>query len=129
MKTLIFSSKVALDGLPSGFSGVFKMLHMETGQLYVYRVHIAKHIYVGSHIQGMGSSAEDEKWRQCMFYALIAFIKKYNAVYGHLPSDRNIYQDRRPYTSDEQPIGEKVYFLVEESKCRSLHERELTLED
>lgn len=129
MKTLVFSTKVTLDGLPSGFSGSFKMLHMETGQLYTYRVHIAKHIYVGTQVPGMGSREEDEKWWQCMFQGLTAFIAAYNDVYGCLPTDRNIYQDRRPYTSEEQPFGQKVYFLVEEGKRRSLEQRELILQD
>ena len=129
MKTLIFSSQVVLDGVPAGFSGAFKMLHLETGQLYNYRVHIPRHIYVGTQIRGMGSVAEDLKWRECMFYALTTFIDAYNAEHGCLPSDKNKYQDRRPYTSDLDPFGKKIYFLVESNKRRLLEDNQLVIVD
>ncbi|MCE7042856.1 hypothetical protein [Dyadobacter sp. CY312] len=129
MKTLTFSSRVVLDGLPVGFSGIFKMLHLETGQLYNYRVHIPKHVYIGTQVKGMGSRAEDVKWWECMYYALTVFIREFNAEYGYLPSDANKYQDRRPYTSDLEAFGKKIYFMVEGSKRRSLEEKQLVLID
>jgi hypothetical protein len=129
MKTLVFSTKVVLDGLPAGFSGMFKMLHLETGELYIYRVHLAKHIYVGSHITGMGSHEENVKWWECMFHGLANFLEEYNITYGYLPTDKNIYQDRRPYTSEKQPFGKKVYFIVEEGKQRPLSEKQLVIHD
>lgn len=128
MKTLIFSSKVELDGVPAGFSGRFKVLHMETGQLYVYRVHITKQKYTGSHVPGMGSPAEDMAWWQRLFHALVSFIEKYNREYGYLPSDTNIYQDSRFYTG-EQMFGIKIPFIVDEGKQRDLAEREVVLAD
>ncbi|MCF2446670.1 hypothetical protein L0657_22120 [Dyadobacter sp. CY345] len=129
MKTLVFSSKVVPNSVPTGFLGIFKMLHLETGELYVYRVLIPKHIYAGSQVAGKGSVQEDSNWCQSMFYALAEFLSVYNTTYGHLPSDKNIYQDRRSYTSDQQPFGTKVYYLVEKSKRRSLDDKELILED
>ena len=129
MKTLVFSSKVVRDSFPTGFSAVFKMLHLETGMLYLYRVQVPKHIYGGSQVAGMGSPEDDLKWCQSMFHALTAFLSAYNTAYGHLPSDQNIYQDRRPYTSDQQSFGAKVYFLVEKGKRRSLDQKELILQD
>jgi len=129
MKTLVFSTRVALDGLPAGFSGTFKMLHLETGELYLYRVHLPKHIYVGSHVAGMGSAADDLNWWQSMFHALTVFLEEYNTTYGYLPTDKNIYQDRRPYTAEHEPFGKKVYFMVEKSKRRSLEEKELILHE
>jgi hypothetical protein len=129
MKTLVFSSRVVLDGFPAGFSGSFKMLHLETGQLYNYRVHIPRHVYVGTQVKGIGSQAEDLKWWEYMFYALTVFIDEYNAEYGCLPADTNKYQDRRPYTSERETFGKKIYFLVERSKRRSLEEKQLILID
>jgi hypothetical protein len=128
MKTLVFSTKVTLDGLPAGFSGTFKMLDMETGELYVYRVHIPKHIYVGSHVAGRGTKEDDWKWWESMFYALTVFLEAYYVAYGCLPSDNNIYQDRRSYTSEQQPLGIKIVFMVERCKRRSMEDRELVLQ-
>lgn len=128
MKTLIFSSKVELDGVPAGFSGRFKVLHMETGQLYVYRVHITKQKYTGSHVPGMGSPAEDMAWWQRLFHALVSFLERYNREYGYLPTDTNIYQDSRFYTG-EQMFGTKIPFIVDEGKQRDLAEREVVLAD
>ncbi|MCF0054526.1 hypothetical protein [Dyadobacter sp. CY356] len=127
IKTLVFSPKVVLDGMPAGFSGSFKMLHMETGQLYQYRVHVPKHVYVGTQMSGCGSREEDLKWWQCMFYGLTKFIADYNNSYGHLPSDQNTYNDRRGYTSDRQPFGEKIQFVVEEKKRRFLEDKQVVL--
>ncbi|MCF0071054.1 hypothetical protein LZD49_11270 [Dyadobacter sp. CY261] len=128
MKTLVFATKIVLDGVPAGFSGRFKMLHLETGELYVYRVHITKQKYTGSHVPGMGSTAEDNLWWQRMFYALVSFIEKYNGEYGCLPSDQNIYQDSRSY-SGEKMFGNKIHFIVEERKYRDFSEREVVLTD
>ncbi|SKB86126.1 hypothetical protein [Dyadobacter psychrophilus] len=129
MKNLVFSTKVVLDGMPDGFSGRFKMLHLETGQLYNYRVHIPKHIYVGTQIPGMGSREEDLKWWQCMFYSLTRFIEAFNSEYGHLPTDINKYQDRRSYTSDCEPFGKKIIFVVDPRRLRSLEDSQLVIID
>lgn len=128
MKTLVFSPKVALDGVPAGFSGRFKMLHLESGQLYVYRVHITKQRYTGTHVPGMGSPEEDIAWWQRMYHALISFIERYNREYGYLPSDQNIYQDSRFYTG-ESLFGKKIGFVVEEGMQRDLADREVVLQD
>lgn len=128
MKTLVFSPKVALDGVPAGFSGRFKMLHLESGQLYVYRVHITKQKYTGTHVPGMGSPEEDLAWRQRMYYALISFIELYNREYGYLPSDQNMYQDGRFYTG-ESLFGKRIGFVVEEAMQRDLAERQVVLRD
>lgn len=128
MKTLVFSAKVVLDGVPAGFSGRFKMLHLETGELYMYRVHITKQKYTGTHVPGMGSPDEDIAWWQRMFHALVTFIEQYNLEYGYLPSDRNIYQDSRFYTG-EKMFGKKIPFLVEEGKQRNLADKEVILQD
>lgn len=129
MKTLVFSPRVVLDGMPAGFSGVFKMLHIETGQLYLYKVHIPGHIYVGTQIPGSGSAQEDLQWWQSMFYALTEFITTYNTVHGCLPTDQNVYQDRRPYTSERNPLGEKIHFMVERNKVRSLDDKKIIIFD
>lgn len=128
MKTLVFSAKVVLDGVPAGFSGRFKMLHLETGELYMYPVHITKQKYTGTHVPGMGSPEEDIAWWQRMFHALVTFIEQYNLEYGYLPSDRNIYQDSRFYTG-EKMFGKKIPFLVEEGKQRNLADKEVILQD
>lgn len=128
MKTLVFSPKVALDGVPAGFSGRFKMLHLESGQLYVYRVHITKQKYTGTHVPGMGSPEEDLAWRQRMYHALVSFIELYNREYGYLPSDQNMYQDGRFYTG-ESLFGKKIGFVVEEAMQRDLAERQVVLRD
>lgn len=128
MKTLVFSTKVVLDGIPAGFSGCFKMLHLETGQLYVYRVHITKQKYTGTHVPGMGSPEEDLAWWQRMFHALVSFIERYNREYGYLPSDANIYQDSRSYTG-ETMFGKKINFMVDEAMQRDLADREVVLRD
>lgn len=128
MKTLVFSTKVVLDGVPAGFSGRFKALHLESGQLYVYRVHITKQKYIGTHVPGMGSPSEDIAWWQRMFHALVSFIERYNREYGYLPSDKNIYQDSRFYTG-EGLFGNKVGFLVDVAMQRKLTDREVVLQD
>ncbi|SDE45012.1 hypothetical protein SAMN04487996_10579 [Dyadobacter soli] len=128
MKTLVFSTKVVLDGVPAGFSGRFKMLHLESGQLYVYRVHITKQKYTGTHVPGMGSAEEDHAWWQRMFHALVSFVERYNREYGYLPSDKNIYQDSRFYTG-ERMFGNKISFTVDEAKQRDLADREVILRD
>lgn len=128
MKTLVFSTKVVLDGVPAGFSGRFKMLHLESGRLYVYRVHITKQRYTGTQVPGMGSTEEDITWQQRMFHALVSFIERYNYEYGQLPSDENIYQDSRSYTG-ERMFGKKVGFMVDETLQRDLADREVVLRD
>lgn len=128
MKTLVFSTKVVLDGVPAGFSGRFKMLHLESGRLYVYRVHITKQKYTGTHVPGMGSREEDIAWWQRMFHALVSFIEQYNREYGYLPSDQNIYQDSRFYTG-EKMFGKKISFVVDEAMQRDLDDREVVLSD
>ena len=128
MKTLVFSTKVVLDGVPAGFSGRFKMLHLESGQLFVYRVHITKQKYAGTHVPGMGSPEEDIAWWQRMFHALVSFIERYNREYGYLPSDKNIYQDSRFYTG-EGLFGNKIGFAVDEAMQRDLADREVVLPD
>jgi len=128
MKTLVFSTKVVLDGVPAGFSGRFKMLHLESGELYVYRVHITKQKYTGTQVPGMGSPEEDIAWWRRMFHALVSFIERYNREYGYLPSDKNIYQDSRYYTG-ESMFGKKISFVVEEAMQRDLNEREVILRD
>lgn len=129
MKTLIFSSNVTLDGKPAGFSGQFKMLHTETGRMYIYKVHVSKHSYSGSHLPGGGSTKEDQAWWKSMYYALTVFIEKYNQVHGELPSDKNTFYDGRYYTPDDNMFGEKIRFRVEGRKQRDLNNRELVLED
>lgn len=129
MKTLVFSPRVVLDGMPAGFSGTFKTLHIETGQLYLYKVHVPRHVYIGTQIPGNGSITEDIEWWQSMFYALTEFITTYNAVHGCLPPDQNVYQDRRPYTSEQKPLGEKIHFMVEKKKVRSLDDTKLIIFD
>lgn len=104
------------------------MLHLESGQLYVYRVHITKQKYTGTQVPGMGSHQEDVAWWQRMFYALVSFIERYNREYGYLPSDKNIYQDSRFYTG-ERLFGNKISFIVEEAKQRDLTEKEVVLQD
>lgn len=128
MKTLVFSTKVVLDGVPAGFSGRFKMLHLESGQLYEYRVHITKQKYTGTHVPGMGSAEDDNAWWQRMFHALVSFIERYNREYGYLPSDKNIYQDSRSYTG-ERMFGTKIGFIVDETMQRDLADREVILHD
>ncbi|GGH35067.1 hypothetical protein GCM10007423_26440 [Dyadobacter endophyticus] len=128
IKTLVFSTKVALDGVPAGFSGRFKMLHIESGRLYVYRVHITKQKYTGTHVPGMGSPQEDIAWWERMFHALVSFIERYNLAYGYLPSDQNVYQDSRFYTG-ERLFGSKISFVVDETMRRDLADREVVLQD
>jgi len=103
------------------------MLHLESGQLYVYRVHITKQKYTGTHVPGMGTPDEDVAWWQRMFHALVTFIDRYNREYGYLPSDKNIYQDSRFYTG-ETMFGKKISFVVEET-MRDLNDREVILPD
>lgn len=128
IKTLVFSTKVALDGVPAGFSGRFKMLHIESGRLYMYRVHITKQKYTGTHVPGMGSPQEDIAWWERMFHALVSFIERYNLAYGYLPSDQNVYQDSRFYTG-ERLFGSKISFVVDETMRRDLADREVVLQD
>jgi hypothetical protein len=129
MKTLVFSSKVTLDGVPAGFSGQFKMLHTESGRLYVYRVHISKQSYSGSHLPGGGTKEQDVDWWKSMFYALTTFIEMYNSKHGDLPSDKNTYHDGRYYTPDDDMFGEKIRFRVEYRKQRDLNQKELLLQN
>lgn len=129
MKTLVFSSKVTLDGKPAGFSGQFKMLHTETGSMYVYKVHVSRQSYSGSHLPGPGTTEQDQAWWRSMFHALVSFLENYNRVHGELPSDQNVYHDGRYYTPDDNMFGEKIRFRVEYRKQRDLSERELVLED
>lgn len=129
MKTLVFSSKVTLDGKPAGFSGQFKMLHTETGSMYVYKVHVSRQSYSGSHLPGPGTTEQDQAWWRSMFHALVTFLENYNRVHGGLPSDLNVYHDGRYYTPDDNMFGEKIRFRVEYRKQRDLSERELVLED
>lgn len=129
MKTLVFSSKVLLDGKPAGFSGQFKMLHTESGNMYVYKVHVSRQSYSGSHLPGTGSAEQDQAWWRSMFYALVAFLENYNRIHGELPSDKNTFHDGRFYTPDHDMFGEKVRFRVEYRKQRDLNEKELILQD
>ena len=104
------------------------MLHLESGQLYVYRVHITKQKYTGTHVPGMGSPEEDIAWWQRLFYALVSFTERYNKEYGYLPTDKNIYQDSRFYTG-EGLFGNKINFIVDEAMQRDLADREVILAD
>lgn len=106
--------------------GHFKMLCLETGQLYSYRVHVATRRY-GAFPNTERSRAGDLLCQQRMFCGLAAFIREYYQEYGSLPSDLNIYHDGRSYTDSGNFFGKKICLKISEG-TRPLTDTQLLLD-
>jgi hypothetical protein len=106
--------------------GHFKMLCLETGQLYSYRVHVTNR-QPGPYPGEERKRERDLLCQQKMFFALAVFLNEYHAEYGRLPSDRNVYHDGRRYTDSENFFGKKIWFKITDSSLRPLSENQLIL--
>lgn len=126
-KTLIFSIKPGLSTTFAGFMGQFKMLCLETGQLYCYRVHLSNRRY-GAGPNSERSHSGDLHCQQRMFSGLAAFIREYHKEYGSLPSDLNIYHDGRSYTDSGNFFGKKICMKITENDIRLLTDTQLILD-
>jgi hypothetical protein len=126
-KTLIFSIKPGLSATSAGFMGQFKMLCLETGQLYCYRVHLSARRY-GPRPDTERSRQGDLHCQQRMFAGLAAFVTEYHKEYGSLPSDLNIYHDGRSYTDSGNFFGKKICLKITENDIRPLTDTQLVLD-
>jgi hypothetical protein len=126
-KTLVFSVKPGLEATPAGYMGCFKMLCLETGQLYNYRVHVSNRPSGPCSAQER-SRENDIRCQQKMFFALTVFLKEYHAAYGSLPVDSNVYHDGRRYTDSGDFFGKKIWFKVTENDLRDLTDKQLALD-
>ena len=119
--TLVFSGGHKLNEVPAGYAAEFKMLHIQTGQLYHYHLCISKHRYQ----QKIGNKDNEKSWRERIFFALTVFVKDFYREYGCFPSASNIYHEGRSYSDSGNFFGKKICFKVSDHQTRQLWDNQL----
>ena len=125
-ETLVFSTCERLKDTPAGYAAEFKMLHMQTGQLYIYRLCVTKIRYEGR-ILSQDKRENDKRWQQRMFFGLTEFIDTYYREYGCFPSPSNIYHDGRCYSDSGNFFGKRICFKVPDKQSRSMEDNQFII--